>query len=106
MPSATVADPTANPPIPGTLGLLLAVLDVAPDLERLLGAEWPPVRDELLELAGRLERGDDATAVGRDLDALLDRLLDASPDVADVVQRVMNDALPPEPVAPAAPRSA
>jgi hypothetical protein len=57
-----------------TLRLLLALLDIAPEMERLLGVEWSRLRDELLVLAGRLDQEDDAAAIGGDLDALLKRL--------------------------------
>ena len=80
-----------------TIRLLLALLDIAPEMERLLGAEWPLVRDELLVLSGRLDREDDQGAIGRDLDALLERLLtDAPPERQELIRRAMQEALPAE----------
>jgi Alpha/beta hydrolase of unknown function (DUF900) len=78
-----------------TLRLLLALLDIAPEMERLLGAEWPRFRDELLVLAGRLEQEDDAT--GTDLDALIERLLaEAPPEGQELVRRAMQEERPAE----------
>ena len=81
-----------------TLRLLLALLDIAPELEQLLGAEWPRFRDELLVLAGHLDREDDAAAIDRDLDALLEWLLaEAPPEGQELVRRAMQEARPAEP---------
>jgi esterase/lipase superfamily enzyme len=78
-----------------TLRLLLALLDIAPDMQRLLGAEWPRLRDELLVLAGLLNREDDAAVIDRDLDALLERLLEeAPPEGQELVRHAMQEALP------------
>lgn len=85
-----------------TLRLLLALLECAPILQRLLDSDWPPVRDELLDIVGSLQRDDDSTAAGQSLDALLDLLLTCTrPQVRDLVQRTLQGALPPESEAPA-----
>src|SRR4051812_40011207 len=81
-----------------TLRLLLALLDIAPEMKRLLGEEWPRFRDELLVLAGSLNQEDNAAAIGRDLDTLLERLLaEAPPEGQELVRRAMLEALPAEP---------
>lgn len=59
--------------------LLLAVLDLAPELQHAFGDAWPEVRDELLALTGRLENEGDTARFRRDLDRLLDRLLKTLP---------------------------
>jgi esterase/lipase superfamily enzyme len=75
-----------------TLRLLLALLDIAPEMERLLGAEWTRFRDELFVLAGRLDREDDAAAIRGILDALLERLLaEAPPEGQELVRRLMQE---------------
>ncbi|SEP45294.1 Esterase/lipase superfamily enzyme [Rhodospirillales bacterium URHD0017] len=80
-----------------TLRLLLALLELAPQLERLFGAEWPRFRDDLLVLAGRLDREDDAASIGQDLDELLGRLLaEAPPEGQDLVRRAMQETQEPE----------
>lgn len=75
-----------------TLRLLLALLDLGPKLETLLGAGWPAYRDELLELAGRAGRGDDPGELRRALDALVQRLLTEAPATEMVRQAVEKTA--------------
>src|SRR6476660_242467 len=78
-----------------TLRLLLALLDIAPEMEMLLGEQWLRFRDELLVLAGRLQQEGDAAAIGRDLDELLGRLLvEAPPEGQKSVKSAMRKALP------------
>ena len=78
-----------------TLRLLLALLDIAPEMEMLLGEKWLRFRDELLVLAGRLQQEGDAAAIGRDLDELLGRLLvEAPPEGQKSVKSAMTKALP------------
>jgi hypothetical protein len=90
-----IIDPTSRDSMSDTLRLLLALLDIAPEMKRLLGAEWPRFRDELLVLAGRLEQEDDAT--GTDLDALIERLLaEAPPEGQELVRRAMQEERPAE----------
>lgn len=82
-------------PMSDTLRVLLALLDIALDVKGLLGAQWPLFRDELLTLSGRLDRPEEATAVGRDLDALLEWLLsEAPPDAQTLVRRALLEAAP------------
>jgi esterase/lipase superfamily enzyme len=84
--------------MPDTLRLLLALLDISPEMERLLGAAWPRFRDELLVLAGRLNQEDEAATIGLDLDTLLAQLLEeASREVQELVRRAMREALAGEP---------
>ncbi|MER9702216.1 alpha/beta hydrolase [Mesorhizobium sp. M0146] len=80
-----------------TLRLLLALLDIAPEMKRLLKAEWPTFRDELLVLAGRLDHEDDTAAIGRELDALLERVLaEAPPEGQKLVRRAMQEVFSAE----------
>jgi esterase/lipase superfamily enzyme len=82
-----------------TLRLLLALLDLGPQLECLLGGKWPAYRDELLELAGRAGHGDslgdnlgdDPGALRRALGALVQRLLAEAP-AAELVRRAIPEA--------------
>jgi esterase/lipase superfamily enzyme len=77
-----------------TLRMLLALLDIAPEMERLLGAKWPFFRDQLLVLAGRLDQEEDAAAIGRDLDALLERLLtETPPEAQQLIRHTMRETL-------------
>lgn len=76
-----------------TLRLLLALLDLGPRLNTLLGDRWPAHRDELLELAGRASRGDDPDELRRALDALVQRLLAEAP-AAELVRRAVQTTAP------------
>src|SRR5947209_19994857 len=76
-----------------TLRLLLALLELGPRLEHLLGGKWPAYRDELLELAGRAGDGDDPNALRRALDALVQRLLAEQP-AAELVRRTLPESAP------------
>lgn len=76
-----------------TLRLLLALLDLGPQLKSLLGESWPTYSDELLELAGRAGRGDDPDEVRRALDALVQRLLAEAP-AAELVRRAVQQTAP------------
>jgi esterase/lipase superfamily enzyme len=81
-----------------TLRLLLALLDIAPQMERLLGADWLGFRDALLVIAGRLDQEDDAAAIGQELDGVIDQLLDrAPPEGQELVRQAMQDALSERP---------
>jgi esterase/lipase superfamily enzyme len=80
-----------------TLRLLLALLDLGPQLENLLGGKWPAYRDDLLELAGRAGHcdgpGDDPGELRRALDALVQRLLAEAP-AAGLVRRAVQETEP------------
>jgi esterase/lipase superfamily enzyme len=77
-----------------TLRLLLALLEIAPEMERLLGADWLGFRDDLLGLVGRLDQEDGAAAIGRDLDALIAQLLVQAPlEGQELVRHAMQEAL-------------
>ncbi|WP_369722354.1 alpha/beta hydrolase [Bradyrhizobium sp. LLZ17] len=76
-----------------TLRLLLALLELGPQMEHLLGGRWPPYRDELLELAGRANDGDDPNELRRALDALVQRLLAEEP-AAELVRRTLPEPAP------------
>ncbi|QPF93690.1 alpha/beta hydrolase [Bradyrhizobium commune] len=79
-----------------TLRLLLALLGLGPQLEKLLGDKWPAYRDDLLELAGRAGEGNDPGELRRALDALVQRLLAEAP-AAEIVRRAVQ-ATQPAPV--------
>jgi esterase/lipase superfamily enzyme len=76
-----------------TLRLLLALLDLGPQLENLLGGKWPAYRDELLELAGRAGHDDDQGELRHGLDALVQRLLAEEP-AAELVRRAIPQPAP------------
>jgi esterase/lipase superfamily enzyme len=76
-----------------TLRLLLALLDLGPELENLLGGKWPVYRDELLELAGRAGHDDDQSELRHGLDALVQRLLAEEP-AAELVRRAIPQPAP------------
>jgi esterase/lipase superfamily enzyme len=76
--------------MPDTLRLLLQLIEIAPTLERAFGGRWPAYRDDLLELAGRLENEGGSAALDVELDAILARLLaDAPAAVRADIRRVM-----------------
>ena len=78
--------------------LLLALLDLAPDMERLLGVPWIPLRDELLVLTGRLEQEGDSRALGDALNDVIQRLLNSgSPEAAAAVRGAVKAARPATP---------
>lgn len=79
--------------MPDMLRLLLALLDLGPKLEILLGADWSTHRDTLLDLAGRAGRGEDAAGLRAELDALVQRLLH-DPRAADLVRQAVARATP------------
>lgn len=77
-----------------TLRLLLALLELGPRLNDLLGDKWPPYRDELLELAGRAGNGEDPDKLHGALDLIVVRLL-AEPPAVEVVERLMENMAAP-----------
>src|SRR5271166_551335 len=68
-----------------TAGLIVELLDLAPELEGALGEAWPATRDRLAELASRIDSETDENTLRRDLDSLLARLLEST--AAKVVRR-------------------
>ncbi len=75
-----------------TLRLLIALIEIAPDLKRIVGSSWPTFRDELLDLSGRFEHEGESLALDKDLDELIARLLQAaSLDGKNVIRRAMTE---------------
>jgi esterase/lipase superfamily enzyme len=68
-------EPLASP----NVTLLLALLDLAPEMDAALGEAWPTVRDQLLLLISRAQNDGDTGQLSRDLNRLLDYLLKNAP---------------------------
>jgi esterase/lipase superfamily enzyme len=70
---------------------LLELLELAEHLQPALDEEWPSVRDRLLTLAGRLELEGDSSALGRDVDAFVEHLVDLNvPTVTRMLRPVID----------------
>lgn len=72
-----------------TACLIIALIEASAELEHALGEAWPAVRDELTDLAVRMDFEANGFAFARRVDELIDHLIDGPPDVQQVVRRAM-----------------
>jgi esterase/lipase superfamily enzyme len=80
--------------MPYALRLLFALLELGPELERLLGDRWPAYHDELLALSGRVGENDDPVELLQALEALVERLTAETPQAAaDLVRQSVDEVL-------------
>ncbi|MBR0774390.1 alpha/beta hydrolase [Bradyrhizobium diazoefficiens] len=77
--------------MPYALRLLFALLDLGPELEKLLGDKWPAYRDQLLALSARVGESDVSAELRDALEALVAQLLTETPQAADLVRRAVAD---------------
>jgi esterase/lipase superfamily enzyme len=65
-----------NPQSTDTASIIGSLLEIAPELERVLGEEWPEVRDLLARMAAQVDDENALDSLRLELDNLLARLLD------------------------------